>query len=148
MREGRGATAAEPGDGLLSVAAEVQVLLALPVVLADVHHGREAFQQQVDGSDRSAVRDGSDRLAQGREETFQLAGVRFGYVVLAEELPPQLAGLVTVDQFDGQAGQIADVGDVTHLTPYLLRSHSRRHEHEHQLRYDVAADAVRTSRAR
>ncbi|GLL05728.1 hypothetical protein GCM10017581_074750 [Dactylosporangium matsuzakiense] len=39
--------------------------------------------------------------------------------MLAEELPPQLAGLVTVDQFDSQPGQIADVGHVTHLITYL-----------------------------
>lgn len=137
VRESRGAAAAEPSDGFLSVAGEVQVRLALPVVLADVDRGREAFQEQVDGGGRSGVRDGRDRLAQGPEETFEFVGVRFGDVVLAEELSPQLAGLVTVDQFDGEPGQIPDVGNVTHLTTYLLRSHSRRHGHEHPLHYDV-----------
>jgi hypothetical protein len=39
-----------PGGGLLSVAREGQVLLALPVVLTHTHRRREVLQEQVDGA--------------------------------------------------------------------------------------------------
>jgi hypothetical protein len=42
--------------------------------------------------------------------------------MLGEELLPQPAGVIAVDQFDGQPGQIANVGDVGHLTTYLPAS--------------------------
>jgi hypothetical protein len=100
MCERGGATAAKPGDGLLCVAGEVHVLLALPIVLTDVHGGREALQEQVDRGDRTSIRDGRNRLAQSRKQASQSLGAWVGDVVLSEELTPQLAWLRTIDQLD------------------------------------------------
>src|SRR5437667_2264847 len=127
MCERGGATAAKPGDGLFCVAGEVQMPLALPIVLTDVHGGREVLQEEVDRADRTAVRDGRHRLAQSRKQACQILGTRVGDLVLAEELSPQLAWLLTVDQLDGYPGQIADVGNVAHLTTYLSALNSRQH---------------------
>lgn len=120
MCERGGATAAKPGDGLLCVGGEVRMGLALPIVLTDVHDGWEVLQEPVDRGDRASVRDGRNRLAQSRKQASQSLGAWVGDVVLAEELPSQLAWLLTVDQLDGHPGQIANVGNVTHLTTYLL----------------------------